>query len=73
MNEQWKQQGLCRDEDPAIFFPSSVEETTTAKEICAACPVSEDCLQFALVTRQQYGVWGGKDMERDKIIRRRLK
>ena len=30
-----------------------------AQLLCAECPVSTPCRDYALRTRQQYGVWGG--------------
>ena len=30
-----------------------------AKKICAGCPVKQECLEYALANREQYGVWGG--------------
>ena len=29
------------------------------KEVCNACPVREDCLEWALTEREPLGVWGG--------------
>jgi WhiB family redox-sensing transcriptional regulator len=30
-----------------------------AKRVCAACPVRQECLDYALRVREQYGIWGG--------------
>ncbi|MGQ0742826.1 MAG: WhiB family transcriptional regulator [Acidimicrobiales bacterium] len=45
--------------------------TQTAKAICAACPVRQKCLDFALVTRQEDGIWGGLDEAERRRFRRR--
>jgi len=37
----------------------SLDQITQAKAICADCPVRQQCLAFALDTRQVHGVWGG--------------
>jgi WhiB family redox-sensing transcriptional regulator len=38
-----------------------------AKAVCAACPVKEQCLEYAL-TNREYGVWGGTtEAERRRI------
>ena len=58
---EWREDAACRDLDTAIFFPETDEATAAAKAVCATCPVREACLQFALVTRQDDGVWGGLD------------
>ncbi len=30
-----------------------------ARRVCGQCPVTGDCLEFALATNQEAGVWGG--------------
>ncbi len=64
----------CRDADTAVFFPTSDAHAAEAKAICAACPVREACLEYALETRPADGVWGGlTPTERHRVIRRRQK
>ena len=36
------------------------ERVNQARALCAGCPVRKQCLQFAMVTMQLDGVWGGK-------------
>ncbi|CAN5540203.1 WhiB family transcriptional regulator [soil metagenome] len=74
---EWQIQGACRGLDSATFFhpenergPSRARRERQAKEVCAACPVTEACLDWALRTREPYGVWGGKSTEeRTALIR----
>lgn len=69
---EWRLEAACRDLDTAIFFPETDEQVDTAKAVCATCPVREACLEFALVTRQDDGVWGGlEENERRRVRRRR--
>jgi WhiB family redox-sensing transcriptional regulator len=44
-----------------------------AKAVCARCPVAAQCLDYALATGQQHGVWGGTSEEERKAMRRRLR
>lgn len=45
-----------------------------AKLICMECPVQQACLEWALGTRQPYGVWGGAtERDRNKILAERAK
>jgi WhiB family transcriptional regulator, redox-sensing transcriptional regulator len=68
----WRQHAACRDLDTNVFFPLSDDEAAPAKAVCATCPVREDCLEFALATRQSDGVWGGlTESERRRLRRRR--
>lgn len=72
-NMTWREDAACRDEDTAIFFPSNDAEAALAAAFCASCPVREQCLEFALETRQIDGIWGGlTEPERRRVRRRRL-
>ena len=42
-----------------------------AKEVCGECPVNTQCLDYALETNQDAGIWGGLDEEERRNIRRR--
>ena len=55
----WETDGLCRQVDPDLWFPDIGERDTDAKHICADCPVTEKCLDWALATDERFGVWGG--------------
>ena len=70
----WFDDASCQGVDTDVFFPASEAQAGAAKEICASCPVREECLQFALDTRPADGVWGGlTPTERHRLIRRRQK
>lgn len=72
----WRKRAACLDLDPELFFPVSwakTHETTMAegKAICAVCPVRRQCLDFAIDTHQEYGLWGGMDAQERRRERRR--
>ena len=74
-NRLWRKYAACNDLDTNIFFPvgqtgNSMEQTNLAKNICAGCPVANQCLEFALRTLQDYGVWGGRTEDERRSIRR---
>ena len=69
--DDWRKDAACRDLDTAIFFPDVEEDSGPAQAICATCPVREACLEFALITRQDDGVWGGLDENERRRVRRR--
>ena len=74
MNLSWRAHAACRGIDPNIFYPASDEDAEEAKGICAACPVRQACLEYALANRERDGVWGGAtERERRRIVRQRRK
>ncbi len=70
---RWRDDAACRGVDTDVFFPVTDEEAAEAKAVCASCPVREECLEFALQTRQEDGVWGGLTETERRRLRRRLR
>lgn len=71
----WRDRAACRDEDPELFFPigdgvAAQEQIARAKAVCDRCPVRAQCLQFALSTGQDAGIWGGLSAEERRGLRR---
>ncbi|MFE7237241.1 WhiB family transcriptional regulator [Streptomyces sp. NPDC057580] len=58
-DDTWRENALCRQTDPEIYFPERGGSTRDAKETCLACEVRTSCLEYALDSGQNYGVWGG--------------
>lgn len=72
MDTEWMAEGRCREVAPSVFFPSDGLGVQAAQRICAECPVSEECLEYALENRIDHGVWGGRsERERRRILRAR--
>lgn len=72
-DEPWHLQlGACRGVDPHMFFPERGEDTRPAKAVCFGCQVREECLQYALATRNP-GIWGGTSDRDRRRMRRELK
>jgi DNA invertase Pin-like site-specific DNA recombinase len=42
-----------------VFYPGRGETAGPARQICAECPVRQQCLEFAVSNRIVYGIWGG--------------
>ena len=73
----WRADAICRDTDPELFFPVGTTgyallQIARAKEVCGQCPVNRDCLDYALETNQDSGIWGGTSEEERRNLRRRL-
>jgi len=73
-SEPWVVKGSCLEVDPDIFFPilNHPKHAEEAKKICRRCESRPECLEFALRTRQEEGVWGETTgAERAEILRSR--
>ncbi|PZH08479.1 transcriptional regulator [Streptomyces sp. NTH33] len=72
---EWLRSAACVGEDPELFFPvgttgPALRDVEGAKRICARCPVTTECLSFALSSGQTSGVWGGTgEEERVALLR----
>ena len=71
----WRNEAVCRDEDPELFFPvgnsgPSLSQIAKAKLVCNRCPVTSTCLKWALETGQDAGVWGGMSEEERRALKR---
>jgi WhiB family transcriptional regulator, redox-sensing transcriptional regulator len=56
---QWISKAACRGLDPELFFPEPGGATKHIKKICLSCPVSLECLEHAIVHKENFGIWGG--------------
>ena len=69
----WRDDAVCRDLDPDLFFPlgtsgASLLQIDKAKQICRTCPVCVPCLRWALDTGDS-GVWGGTTEDERRVHR----
>ena len=73
----WRNEAVCKDTDPELFFPvgttgQALLQIDRAKEVCGECPVKVRCLDFAIETNQDSGIWGGTSEEERRNIRRQI-
>ncbi len=75
----WSDLAACRGEESHLFYsPDNAESRDArqrrerrAKQLCANCPVVEECREASLAQRESYGIWGGlNEMERRALLRR---
>lgn len=65
----WREDALCAQTDPELFYPEKGGSTKEAKAVCAQCLVRAECLDYALATQQRFGVYGGlSERERRKLL-----
>ena len=69
----WQDYANCRGADADLFFPERGASTRRAKAICRACDVRTDCLEYAIVNGEKFGIWGGmSERERRRVRRERM-
>lgn len=74
-SENWRDFAACSDTDPDLFFPvgtsgPAIEQIENAKAVCNECEAKQPCLEFALATNQETGIWGGTSEEERRVHRR---
>lgn len=56
----WGESAACKRMPLHVFFPTQVASTgPSVRDICAGCPVADDCFGTALSFGEEHGVWGG--------------
>ncbi len=74
-SDEWRRNAACRDTDPDLFFPvgttgPAIEQIENAKAVCRQCDAQSLCLEFALATNQDSGIWGGTSEEERRTLRK---
>jgi len=73
--EDWRERAACRDTSPEMFFPvgstgPALSQIEAAKAICRTCEAQAPCLEFALATNQEAGVWGATAEDERRRLRK---
>ncbi len=71
----WRDDARCRGADAMLFFPvgstgDAIRATAAAKAVCRSCTVQEPCLEYAIETNQETGIWGGKSEDERRVLRK---
>lgn len=61
----------CRGMAAELFYPGRGESTREAKSVCKNCVVKAECLEFALVNMEKWGVWGQTSEKQRRALRRK--
>lgn len=61
----WMSKAACSQMDPELFFldksdPFAAQARKVIKETCGACPVRNQCREFAIDNGETYGIWAGE-------------
>ena len=73
MPPEWTRKALCAEVDPEIFFPDKGERTAHVKQICKACIVKVECLEYSIQNNERFGVCGGLTEHDRRKVRARKK
>ena len=71
----WYEQAACTGMPIEVFFPKEGLSYKRGKKVCAACPVADDCLAWALsfpAVLDQVGLFGGMSPRGRKDLREAL-
>lgn len=47
--------------------------TAAGRAVCSTCPVSADCLAYAIAFGEEYGIWGGQNQKNRKYTARQAR
>jgi WhiB family redox-sensing transcriptional regulator len=65
----WQQYGACRGQGTDEFIIGRGGDYDRSRQLCADCPVSKPCLEFALADSDLIGMWGGTSERQRREIR----
>lgn len=67
----WMQDAACRGLNPNLFFPKYPGDMSIvpyARQVCASCPVRQQCLDTAIANGEPFGVFGGHTVKERRQI-----
>ncbi len=72
----WRNRAACLGEDPELFFPvgntgPALLQIEEAKAVCRRCEVVQTCLERAMESGHDFGVWGGMSEGERRALKRR--
>lgn len=67
---RWTDQAACAGTNPDMWFRDEHESTSyrEARTICNACSVRTECLNWALETKTEHGLFGGLTARQRKDV-----
>lgn len=71
--EDWVADAACRGMNAELFYPGRGDSTAAARAACASCPVSAQCLEYALRIGEKHGIWGNTSERERRALRRQIR
>jgi len=75
-DSDWRDTAACTATDPELFFPigttgAALAQTREAQQVCRSCPARRACLEWAIQTGADFGIWGGLAEDERRALQRR--
>lgn len=67
----WRKRAACWDAVPWLMFETSASALAAAEALCRRCPVQAQCLEYALLYDEEFGMWGGMSAVARRALSRR--
>ena len=64
----WQLQANCDETNTELFFSELKSKVEKAKALCGSCAVADKCLQFAIDTEIEFGIFGGVTADERKAL-----
>lgn len=75
LTQPWRHHAACLNRPTNYWYPDTPGATTPAAElalsICRSCPVTTECLQYALNKPEYHGIWGATTEQQRRGLRSR--
>lgn len=67
----WTRHAACAGQNPDLFFRDEHDHTTyqEARRFCCTCRVQLECLNWAIETKTEHGIFGGLTPRERKRLR----
>lgn len=61
----WMRDAACKGMDAETWFPDAGGKALAAQAVavCARCEVAQQCLDYAIDTHANFGIWGGMTVD----------
>mgnify|MGYP003654095118 CR=1 FL=1 len=61
---RWMDQAACKGQTDLFYVEVSGPPPKNASLVCELCPVTRECLGYAIARNERFGVWGADDAMR---------
>ena len=66
---RWMDQAACKGQTDLFYVEVSGPPPKNASLVCELCPVTRECLGYAIARNERFGVWGGMAPRKRRRVR----